>query len=88
MKKVYFLRVYRRVDGHTTDYGKFPDGEEAVKLGNMALRAGAFKSLKKEEQVIQAVEDWSKERYIALKDGWMNVCEEKVYDTLEEYLGK
>lgn len=88
MKKVYFLRVCKKDEALITDYGGFPDSREAVKLGNIALRAGVFKSLKKEEQVIQAVKDWSKERYIALKEGWMNVCEKRVYDTLEEYLGK
>ena len=88
MKKVYFLRVYKKDEARTTDYGGFPDSKEAVKLGNMALRAGAFKSLKEKKQVLQAVEDWSKLESIELKDGWMNISEEYVYDTMEEYLGK
>lgn len=88
MKKVYFLRVYKKDDDHTTDYGDFFDSKEAVKLGVLALRAGVFKSLKEKERMQQAIEGWNKFENVAVKDGRMEVCEKYVYDILEEYLWK
>lgn len=86
MKQVFFLKVYEKGKDRPRYFGGFPEVVEALKLGRLVLRAGVFKSLKNKEQVFKAIEEWDNSKSINLKDGWMMVDEDCIYDTMEEYI--